>query len=192
MRLLRDHDIRYKASRNYGGRKISLWREMEPDSVSNAYRHDRLYSDRIFRRLDEKQLRCAYVMVWALSWGMSGAAPATIIGQAVTIAASVVFFLVKLCRLRLPQGRELGALWGNVLKGALSPFGLTFFPTITMPRMNRFLLLYGNEQAMAVYGCIGYITAIIYLRPDREIEMELCDSTRNKSEFCMVSQRPLD
>ena len=82
---------------------------MEPDSVSNAYRHDRLYSDRIFRRLDEKQL-----------------------------------------------------------------------------------LFYGNEQAVAVYGCIGYITAIIYLRPDREIEMELCDSTRNKSEFCMVSQPPLD
>ena len=51
-------------------------------------------------------------MVWALSWGMSGAAPATIIGQAVTIAASVVFFLVKLCRLRLLRGRELGALWG--------------------------------------------------------------------------------
>ena len=108
--------------------------------MSNAYRHDRLYSDRIFRRLDEKQLRCAYVMVWTLSWGMSGAAPAT----------------------------------------------------ITMPRMNRFLLFYGNEQAVAVYGCIGYITAIIYLRPDREIEMELCDSTRNKSEFCMVSQPPLD
>ena len=29
--------------------------------------------------------------------------------------------------------------------------------------MNRFLLLYGNEQSVAIYGCIGYITAIIYL-----------------------------
>ena len=29
--------------------------------------------------------------------------------------------------------------------------------------MNRFLLLYGNEQSVAVYGCIGYITSIIYL-----------------------------
>ena len=89
-------------------------------------------------------------------------------------------------------GAGTGRALGDVLKVALSPFGLTFFPIITMPRMNRFLLLYGNEQAVAVYGCIGYITAIIYLRPDREIEMELCDSTRNKSEFCMVSQRPLD
>ena len=32
VRLLRDHDIHYKASRNHGGRKISLWKEM--DSVS--------------------------------------------------------------------------------------------------------------------------------------------------------------
>ena len=31
--------------------------------------------------------------------------------------------------------------------------------------MNRFLLLYGNEQSVAVYGCIGYITSIIYLLP---------------------------
>ena len=29
--------------------------------------------------------------------------------------------------------------------------------------MNRFLLLYGDKRAVAVYGCIGYITFIIYL-----------------------------
>lgn len=34
VRLLRDYDIRYKASRNHGGRKISLWKEMEADCVS--------------------------------------------------------------------------------------------------------------------------------------------------------------
>lgn len=36
VRLLRDHDIHYKASRNHGGRKISLWKEMELDSVSKG------------------------------------------------------------------------------------------------------------------------------------------------------------
>ena len=39
-RLLRDHDIRYKASRNHGGRKISLWKEM--DSVSKGDDRDGL------------------------------------------------------------------------------------------------------------------------------------------------------
>ena len=40
VRLLRDHDIHYKASRNHGGRKISLWREV--DSVSKSDDRDGL------------------------------------------------------------------------------------------------------------------------------------------------------
>lgn len=36
-----------------------------------------------------------YVFVWALNWGMAGAAWATIIGQAVTMIVAVIFFLVK-------------------------------------------------------------------------------------------------
>ena len=104
-----------------------------------------------------------YTFVWVLSWGMSGAALATIIGQAVTMIASLLFFAVKKCRLALPAFAELCGLWKQVLQVAVSPFGLTFSPIITMLFMNRFLLLYGNEQSVAVYGCIGYITTIIYL-----------------------------
>ncbi len=104
-----------------------------------------------------------YTLVWVLNLGMSGAALATIIGQAVTMLASLVFFLMEKCRLSFPPPKALLALWGEVLKVALSPFGLTFSPTITMLLMNRFLLFYGDERAVAVYGCIGYITSIIYL-----------------------------
>ena len=104
-----------------------------------------------------------YTMVWVLSWGMQGAALATILGQAVTMIASIVFFARKKTRLCQPRGEALAALWKEVLKVALSPFGLTFSPTVTMLLMNRFLLLYGNEQSVAVYGCIGYIVSIIYL-----------------------------
>ena len=104
-----------------------------------------------------------YTFVWVVGWGMSGAALATIIGQAVTMIASLVFFAVKRCRLTLPAFAVLCALWKQVLQVAISPFGLTFSPIITMLLMNRFLLLYGNEQSVAVYGCIGYITTIIYL-----------------------------
>ena len=104
-----------------------------------------------------------YTCVWVLNWGMAGAALATIVGQAVTMVASIVFFAVKKCSLRLPEFAALAALWKDVLKVSLSPFGLTFSPTITMLFMNRFLLLYGDEKQVAIYGCIGYITSIIYL-----------------------------
>ena len=104
-----------------------------------------------------------YEFVWILSWGMTGAALATTIGQAVTMLAAVGFFIVKKSGLRKMAWNELRNLWSTVLKVALSPFGLTFSPTITMLLMNRFLLLYGNEQDVAIYGCIGYIVSIIYL-----------------------------
>ena len=104
-----------------------------------------------------------YAFVWVLSWGMAGAAWATIIGQAVTMVVAVIFFLVKKSGFRLPELRELCGLWKNVLIVSISPFGLTFSSIITLLFMNRFLLLYGDEQAVAVYGCIGYITAILYL-----------------------------
>lgn len=104
-----------------------------------------------------------YAFVWALSWGMAGAAWATIIGQAVTMVVAVIFFAAKRSGFRLPELRELCGLWKTVLIVSISPFGLTFSAIITMLFMNRFLLLYGDEQAVAVYGCIGYITAILYL-----------------------------
>ena len=104
-----------------------------------------------------------YAFVWALKWGMAGAAWATIIGQAVTMVVAVIFFAVKRSGFRLPKLRELCSLWKTVLIVSISPFGLTFSSIITMLFMNRFLLLYGDEQAVAVYGCIGYITAILYL-----------------------------
>ena len=42
VRLLRDYDVHYKASRNHGGRKISLWKEMESDGVSKGDDRDDL------------------------------------------------------------------------------------------------------------------------------------------------------
>lgn len=43
VRLLRDYDVHYTASRNHGGRKISLWKEMESDSVSKGDDRDDLF-----------------------------------------------------------------------------------------------------------------------------------------------------
>ncbi len=62
-----------------------------------------------------------YALVWVVSWGMTGAALATIIGQGVTMAAALVFFAVKRCSLRPPAPRVLGPLWRDVLKVAFSP-----------------------------------------------------------------------
>ena len=104
-----------------------------------------------------------YAFVWKMLWGMAGAAWATVIGQAVTMIAAILFFIAKKQRIGRVPFSELLSLWGTVLKVSLSPFGLTFSSTITLLLMNRFLLIYGDEQSVAIYSCISYITAIIYL-----------------------------
>ena len=104
-----------------------------------------------------------YVFVWVLPWGMAGAAWATVIGQAATMVSAILFFTRRKQTIRFVPPSQLLPLWGAVLKVSLSPFGLTYSSTITLLLMNRFLLIYGDEQSVAIYSCISYITAIIYL-----------------------------
>ena len=104
-----------------------------------------------------------YLFVWVFQWGMAGAAWATVIGQAATLLSAVVFFVAKKQWVTFPSLKKITALWGKILKLSISPFGLTFSQTITLLLMNRFLLIHGDEQAVAVFGCIDYIVTIIYL-----------------------------
>ena len=104
-----------------------------------------------------------YLLVWVYGWGMAGAAWATIAGQALTMLSAVIYLAMKKIGFRLPAMSGLPGFFGSVLKVAAAPFGLAFTPTIIMILMNRFLLLYGSEQSIAIYSCIGYVTAVVYL-----------------------------
>lgn len=108
-----------------------------------------------------------YVFVWLLHEGVAGAALATLIGQAVTMAGGLLFFLRRgvsfhLVRSVFSRERVKGLLTG-ILKIGLSPFGITFSPNITIILMNRFLMDYGGEKAAACYACIVYVIVIVYL-----------------------------
>lgn len=108
-----------------------------------------------------------YAFVWVLHLGVDGAALATLIGQAVTMAGGLLFFLRRgvsfhLLRSVFSSGRS-GGLLGGIVKIGLSPFGITFSPNITIILMNRFLMDYGGEKAAACYACIVYVIVIVYL-----------------------------
>ena len=104
-----------------------------------------------------------YLFVWVLGRGMTGAALATILGQGVTLLFSLVyFFREKLFSLRISLRRVI-SLTAPVIKVGLSPFGLTMTPNISLIIINWFCVIYGGEQAVAVYACIAYIICIVYL-----------------------------
>lgn len=104
-----------------------------------------------------------YLFVWVFGWGMAGAAWATVIGQGVTMAAAVGFLWYKRIGFRIPDRRRFLAFARRILKISAAPFGLTFSPQITTILMNRYLLSWDGELAVAAYGCIAYITAVVYL-----------------------------
>ncbi len=104
-----------------------------------------------------------YIFVWVYGYGMAGAAWATIIGQTVTMLATIIYLIRKKVGFCVPKWGKMLSSFAALLKVAVAPFGLTFSPQITTILMNRFLVNYGGEQPVAVYGCIAYITAITYL-----------------------------
>ena len=104
-----------------------------------------------------------YLFVWVLPWGMGGAAWATIIGQGVTMLAAILYLRKKKVGFSVPPLQTILSFFRAILKISVAPFGLTFSPQITAILMNRFFMFYGGEQSVAAYGCIAYITAIVYL-----------------------------
>lgn len=104
-----------------------------------------------------------YLFVWKWNLGMAGAAWATVAGQMITMLLAISYFFYQKQSFTIPKFRELTHFWGKVLQIGAAPFGLTFSPYVTLIFMNKFLLLYGSDQAVAAYGCIGYITSIVIL-----------------------------
>lgn len=104
-----------------------------------------------------------FVFVWLYHYGMFGAALATVLGQAVTFICALIFIVKKKVKFVFPQPKEILPIFWNLIKVSISPFGLSFSSQFTLLLMNRFLFKYGTDQDVAVYGCIDYIIAIIYL-----------------------------
>ena len=104
-----------------------------------------------------------YLLVWVFPFGTTGAAAATVIGQIVTAAGGIAYFIRKEMPFILPERERLKTVFGIILKIAAAPFGITFSPMITLMLMNRFAMAAGGTQAVACYACIAYVTTIVYL-----------------------------
>ena len=108
-----------------------------------------------------------YAFVWVLHLGVDGAALATLIGQAVTMAGGTPLFPAQgrilppapLCLLLRKGGRTPR----RHCEDRAVPLRDHLLPNITIILMNRFLMDYGGEKAAACYACIVYVIVIVYL-----------------------------
>ena len=99
-----------------------------------------------------------YVFVWVTGWGMTGAAAATVIGQAVTLAVCAGYLFLKKQKPDFRLGQGAGSILGKVLLVGLSPLGLTFSPNITLILVNKSAALSGGEFAVACYAAVSYVS----------------------------------
>lgn len=104
-----------------------------------------------------------YYFVLALDLGLMGAALATVFGQVLTLLFGIFFYLQKKNRISLkniiPHKKSVTA----ILKVAVSPFGLTYLPSVTIILMNLQCLKYGGEEAVSAYSVLAYIVSFMEL-----------------------------
>lgn len=104
-----------------------------------------------------------FICVWIYGMGMKGAAVATIIGQGVTAAISIIYALCNKKFYVHVEMQNVKKICSSIFKVGLAPFGLALTPNISLVLINRFSASYGGEKAMATYACVSYIICIIYL-----------------------------
>lgn len=104
-----------------------------------------------------------YAFVWLLPWGMTGAAVATVIGQAVTLCVCAGYLVVRRQKPSFRFGKGGARMAGRTLLLALSPFGLTFSPQFTLIFVNISASAVGGDFALNCYAPVSYAISVILL-----------------------------
>lgn len=105
-----------------------------------------------------------YVFIYRLGFGISGAALATIIAQAI-VALFNVGFLFKFHAKGMKPGYLLprAAILKDFLRIGASPFGQTLIPSFIIMLTNWQCLKYGGDDALAIYSILSYVLFSVQL-----------------------------
>lgn len=104
-----------------------------------------------------------WYLIAYLDGGMKGAALATVAGQVVTLLLCIIFYSRKKNRLPWRYLRPRYQMIKPIIRIGISPFGLTFLPSITIVCMNLQTLKYGGMPAVSTYAVLAYILSFMEL-----------------------------
>lgn len=104
-----------------------------------------------------------WLFVWIFDWGVTGAAVASVLGQAATFIICLCAIIARKQKFTLHFTEGTGEKVLSILKVGVAPFGLVLSPNISIVLMNKFLSIYGGSFAVTCYAVISYITIIILL-----------------------------
>lgn len=104
-----------------------------------------------------------YYFILVLDLKLMGAAAASVLGQTLTLLFGLAFYLKKGNRIPGINLKPCAASLKAILKVALSPFGLTYLPSIAILLMNLQCLSYGGEEAVSAYAVMAYLVSFVEL-----------------------------
>lgn len=104
-----------------------------------------------------------YLLVWVYSMGMKGAAVATVLGQGVTMICCIFFFYRRRQHLYAKWNADWKYQVTKIFTSAISPFGLTFIPNLTLIFINKSAIVTGGNVAVSEYAIISYAVCVVLL-----------------------------
>lgn len=104
-----------------------------------------------------------YLFVWVFPWGMTGAAVATVIGQAATFSVCLGYLIVKKQKPNFRFGGRGLHFAGKTLVLGLSPFGLAFSPQFMLIFVNFSSSAVGGQFALNCFAPVSYAISVVLL-----------------------------
>ena len=104
-----------------------------------------------------------YLFVWVFPWGMTGAAVATVIGQAATFGVCLGYLIVKKQKPDFRFGGKCFHFAGKTLVFGLSPFGLAFSPNFKLIFVNFSASAVGGQFALNCFAPVSYAISVVLL-----------------------------
>ncbi|MGL5355461.1 MAG: MATE family efflux transporter [Cetobacterium sp.] len=104
-----------------------------------------------------------YVFIFIFEWGIKGAAIATGLGQILTVLVILLHFLLKKGHLSFGKSRLHKENILNFIRIGFPSFFMEITFSIIVFCMNIAILKIGNENQMASFGIINYLTTIVYM-----------------------------
>lgn len=101
-----------------------------------------------------------WVLVSRMHLGMTGAAAATLVGQAVTMIPCLAFLIWKKLVAGYAKYTPKAEIIRDILEVGISPFGLTLSPNVVIVILNKGAMFYGGAAATACYAVISYVVYV--------------------------------
>lgn len=97
------------------------------------------------------------LFIMGFGWGLFGAAFATVIAQAIVAVISLILLFSRPeDRIRVKELRPHGKTIARLAKIGLSPFGMSFAPSLVIILANWQCLAYGGDVAVAAFSVLMY------------------------------------